>query len=154
MAKKHVVVQQLRGITLAGKADSNHWVMMDGPEMFGGSNAGSSPKELLLMALGGCTASDVIPILKKKRTPVDRVEIHLNGTVRDEHPQVFTDIQIEYVFHGNGIPAEDVERAIALSTTKYCSVSAMLKDSVNITHSYRIEPSDMTATHDVAAIAN
>jgi len=140
MAAKHAIVQQLRGITLAAKADSNHWVMMDGSELFGGSNAGSSPKELLLMALGGCTASDVIPMLKKKRAPVERVEIVLNGTIREEHPQVFTDIHIEYVVHGNGIATEDVERAIELSTTKYCSVSAMLAESVTITHSYRIVP--------------
>jgi putative redox protein len=114
--------------------------MMDGPETFGGSNAGSSPKELLLMALGGCTASDVIPILKKKRAPVERVEILLHGTVREEVPQIFTDIEIEYVMYGNGIEPEDVERAIELSTTKYCSISAMLKGSTNITHSYRIVP--------------
>ena len=114
---------------------------MDGPEMFDGSDAGPRPKELLLFALGGCTASDVIPILKKKRVPLDGFEVHLVGHVRDEHPQVFTDIHIEYVFHGGDINPRDVERAIELSTTKYCAVSAMLKGSVDITHSCRIEPS-------------
>jgi putative redox protein len=139
MSIKRAIVIQLHGITLAAKADTNHWVMIDGQEAFGGSNAASTPKELLLMALGGCTASDVIPIMKKKRVPFDRCTIHLTGTVREEHPQVFTDIHIEYVVSGTGINPADVERAIELSTTKYCAVSAMLSKSINISHSLRIE---------------
>jgi putative redox protein len=140
MATKEAIVRQVKGITLAAKADSNHWVTMDGPEEFGGGNAGARPKELLLFALGGCTASDVIPILKKKKAPVRDFEIHLKANVREEHPQVFTDIHIEYVIYGEGINPADVERAIELSSTKYCSVSAMLRASVKLTHSYRIEP--------------
>lgn len=139
MPTKKAIVKQLQGITLAAKSDSNHWIIMDGPEMFGGSEAGPRPKELLLMALGGCTASDVIPILKKKRVPLQGFEIRLTGNVREEHPQIFTDIHLEYVFYGEGIDPNAVERAIELSSTKYCSVSAMLRPTVNITHSYRIE---------------
>ncbi len=139
MAAKQAIVRQVQGTTLIARADSNHWVTMDGSPTFGGSNAGSSPKELLLMALGGCTAMDVIPILRKKRSPVDSIEIRLRGNTCEEHPQVFTDIHVEYVIHGDDVNAEDVERAIELSTTKYCSVSAMLRESVNITHSFRIE---------------
>ena len=139
MAQKKAVVRQIHGVTFAGKADSNHWVVMDGPEAIGGSDAGTRPKELLLMALGGCTGSDVAAILKKKRVPLEGFEIRLNANTQEEHPQVFTDIHIEYVFFGATIPAADVERAIELSTTKYCAVSAMLKASVKITHSYRIE---------------
>jgi putative redox protein len=144
MSSKHAVVKQLDGIAFAAKADSNHWVVIDGPESLGGSNAGNRPKELLLIALGGCTASDVASILRKKRVPLEGFEVHLEGAVRDEHPQVFTDIHIEYVFYGKYIKTADVERAIELSTTKYCSVSAMLRASVNITHSYRIEESKET----------
>jgi len=140
MATKSAVIRQLQGITFAARGDSNHWVVMDGPETFGGTNAGPRPKELVLYALGGCTASDVIPILKKKRVPLEGFEMHLTATEREEHPRVFTDIHIEYIFFGDGIDPSDVERAIELSTTKYCSVSAMLKESVNITHSYRIVP--------------
>jgi putative redox protein len=138
MTRKTAVVKQLHGITLAAKSDSNHWVMVDGAEAFGGSDAASRPKELLLIALGGCTATDVASILKKKRVPLEGFEVNLSGNVRDEHPQVFTDIHIEYVFYGEGIDPKDVARAIELSTTTYCSVSAMLKVSVKITHSYRI----------------
>lgn len=139
MATKHAIVKQLQGITFAAKSDTNHWVIMDGPEIFGGSEAGSRPKELLLMALGGCTASDVLPILKKKRVTVDGFELHITGHVREEHPQIFTDIHLEYIFYGDDINPVDIERAIELSTTKYCAVSAMLRETVNITHSYRIE---------------
>jgi len=140
MSIKKAVVKQLRGITLAAKADTNHWVMMDGRDPSGGEGAASTPKELLLMALGGCTSMDVIPILKKMRVKVDAFEVHLTGNAREEHPQVFTDIHIEYILYGDAIPEADVERAIELSTTKYCSVSAMLRDSVKITHSCTIHP--------------
>lgn len=143
MSKRHAVVRQLQGITFAAKGDSHHWVTMDGPEDLGGSDAGSRPKELLLFALGGCTASDVVSILRKKRAPIAGFQINLTANTREEHPQVFTNIHMEYVFHGDGINPADVERAIELSTTKYCSVSAMLRASVALTHSYRIEPAAM-----------
>lgn len=145
MPTKKAVVKQVQGITLAGKADTNHWVMMDGRDAEGGEGAASTPKELLLLALGGCTSMDVIPILRKKRVRVDAFEVRLTGNACEEHPQVFTDIHIEYVLTGNAIPASDVEQAIELSTTKYCSVSAMLRGSVNITHSYVILPSSPAA---------
>lgn len=152
MAKKKAIVKQLQGITLAAKGDSGHWVMMDGGPTFGGSEAASSPKELLMFALGGCTAMDVIPILKKKRVPLEGFEVHVTGNAQEEHPQVFTDIHLEYVFYGHEINPADVERAIELSTTKYCSVSAMLSQAVKLTHSYRIESSKTTALHaEVAA---
>ncbi len=141
MPMKHAVVRQIQGITFAARSDSNHWVFMDGPVTFGGSDAGPRPKEMLLFALGGCTASDIVPILKKKHVPLEGFEVRLSGNVRGEHPQVFTDIHIEYVFYGDSIDRRDVERAIELSTTKYCAISAMLRASVNITHSYRIEAS-------------
>ncbi|MER3523176.1 MAG: osmotically inducible protein OsmC [Ignavibacteria bacterium] len=153
MAKKSAIVKQVQEITLAAKGDSKHWVMMDGSPIFGGSEAASSPKELLLFALGGCTAMDVIPILKKKRVRLEGFEIHLSGNTQEEHPQVFTDIHVEYVFFGENINPADVERAIELSTTKYCSVSAMLRKAVKITHSYRIEPSNVSES-SLAANAN
>lgn len=142
MPKRTAVVQQIKGITFAGRADTNHWVTMDGSTEFGGSNAGPRPKELVLIALGGCTGSDVASILQKKRVPVRDFRIELTAQTAEEHPQVYTEIHVEYVLVGNGVDPEAVERAIELSTTKYCSVSAMLKQSVKITHSYRIEPED------------
>ncbi len=136
---KQVTLRQLEGLAFAAKGDSNHWVMMDGPEHVGGTEGASRPKELLLMALAGCTSSDVVSILRKKRVQLTGYEVHVTGHESEDHPKVFTDIHVEYVFRGEGVKAADVERAIELSTTKYCSVSAMLTSSVNITHSYRIE---------------
>lgn len=142
MATRTALVRQLRGLTFAAKADSNHWISLDGPEDYGGSNAGPRPKELVLMALGGCTASDVASILQKKRAPMRGMEVVLTAQTASEHPQVFTEIHTEYVFYGDGMNTQDIERAIELSSTKYCAVTAMLRASVKLTHSYRIEPAE------------
>jgi putative redox protein len=138
MSTTNAVVKQLKGITFAGKANSNNWVMMDGPENFGGSNAAVRPKELLLLGLGGCTGSDVATILEKKRIKLDDFEINLSADVTEEHPKVFTKIHIEYLFYGKDIKEKDVERSIELSLTKYCGVTAMLQKAMEITHSYKI----------------
>src|SRR5690606_29232598 len=105
------VVKQLQGITFTGKSDSNHWVVMDGSEQFGGSNAGTSPKELLLIALGGCTGSDVASILNKKRVKIDKFEMNISAEVADDHPKVYTKAHIEYIFYGRDIQEKDIERA-------------------------------------------
>lgn len=135
---KHAVVRQAQGMTFTGKADSNHWVVMDGSVAEGGSAAGTSPKEIVLLGLGGCTGMDVASILKKKRVHLDSFEINIRAEEADDFPRVFTKIHIEYVLHGRNIRAADVERAIELSQTKYCSVTAMLRKSAEVTHTYRI----------------
>lgn len=141
MAEKKAFVKQVNGITFVGKADSGHWITMDGPENFGGSNAGVRPKELLLIGLGGCTGSDVVTILQKKKIKVDGFEMNITSEVSEEHPQVFTKINVEYVFYGKDIQEKDIERAIELSMTKYCSVTAMLSKAMPVTHTFRIEES-------------
>jgi putative redox protein len=139
MFTKKAIVKHIQGVTFIGKADSNHWVPMDGPEQFGGSDAGTRPKELLLIALGGCTGSDVVTILEKKKIKMDGFEMNISADVQETHPQVYTKIHLEYVFYGKEIPQEAVERAIELSQSTYCSVTAMLQKAIEITHSYRIE---------------
>ena len=138
MAQVKAFVKQLQGITFAGKTDSNNWVMMDGPENFGGSNAAIRPKELLLLSLGGCTGSDVASILQKKRVKVDGFEMNITADMTEEHPKVFSKMNLEYVFYGEGIKEKDVERAIELSQTKYCGVTAMFEKAMEITHTFRI----------------
>ena len=133
-------VARIRGISFVGKTSSNHWVPMDGPEEFGGSNAATRPKELLLIGLGGCSGSDVISILQKMREKVDRFEIDLDADVAAEHPKVFTKIHITYKFWGIELNEANIEKAINLSQDRYCSVTAMLKAAVDITHSYLINP--------------
>lgn len=131
-------LKQIDGLALAARADSGHWVTMDGPEELGGHNSGPRPMELGLIALGGCTAMDVISILKKKRAPVEDFAMELEAERADEHPKVFTRIRIKYIIYGKGIRPQDVERAIELSETKYCSMSAMLGKTAEITTEYEI----------------
>jgi len=135
-------VAQVRGITFVGKAASNNWVAMDGPEDFGGSNAATRPKELILIGLGGCTGSDVASMLRKMREKISRFEIDLDAEVAEEHPKVFTKIHITYKFWGEDLKESNIEKAISLSQDRYCSVTAMLRDAVEITHSYFINPGD------------
>jgi len=139
MSTSKAYLKQVKGITFAGKTDSNHWITVDGPENFGGSDAGIRPKELLLLSLAGCTASDVVSILQKKRVKLDDFEINILAEMTEEHPKVFTKIDLEYVFYGDSIAEKDVERAIDLSQTKYCGVTAMLEKVLTINHTYRIE---------------
>jgi putative redox protein len=139
METKKSYLKQIKGLTFAAKGDSNHWLIMDGPEQVGGNNAGARPKELLLMSLAGCTGSDVVSILKKKRVNLTDFEINITAQQTEEHPKVFTELELEYVFYGKDIKAKDVERAIELSTGTYCGVSAMLKKAMKINHTYRIE---------------
>jgi len=139
MATTTAYLKQVKGITFAGKSETNHWVIMDSKKEFGGNDAASSPKKLLLLSLAGCTGSDVVSILNKKRVKMDDFEINISAEVTEEHPKVYTKIDLEYVVYGNGIKPKDVERAIVLSQTTYCGVTAMLKPSVEINHSYRVE---------------
>jgi putative redox protein len=141
MAEHKAVVKQLQGITFVGKTDSNNWITMDGPENFGGSNAAIRPKELLLLSLGGCTASDVVAILQKKRANLENLEIQISAESTDTHPKVYTKINLEFILTGKDIKEKDVERAIELSQKNYCGVTAMLEKSIEITHSFIIKES-------------
>jgi putative redox protein len=135
-------VVQVRGITFAGKAGSGHWALMDGSAKFRGSEGANSPKELVLVGLGGCTGADVTSILHKMREKIKRFEINLDAETASEHPKVFTKIHITYKFWGKDLKPENIEKAISLSQEKYCSVSAMLKKSIPITYSHEINSDD------------
>jgi putative redox protein len=100
---------------------------------------GASPMEVVAMASGACTAMDVIDILRKKRQDVTGFEVNVVGQRTNEHPMVYTEIDLEYVISGRHIDPKAVERAIDLSLTKYCSVNASLKGGgVKINSQYRI----------------
>ena len=132
------IVKQIKGCSFIGKADSNHWVAIDTPKKTCGSDAATHPMELVLLALGGCSGADVVSIFDKKRVPLKGFEINIDAERADSYPMVYTKIHLEYVFYGQNIDPKHVERAIALSQERYCSVSAMLKPSVRITSSYKI----------------
>jgi putative redox protein len=133
-------IMRVTAMGLLGKADSNHWVSMDADQSVGGDDAAARPMELVLLGLGGCTSMDVLSILAKKRIHLVDYECHLEAERADEHPRVFTRITIHFVFYGDAIPAEAVERAIALSEEKYCSASAMLRKTAEVKVEYEIKP--------------
>ena len=116
-------------------AGTGHTLRMDGD----GNVTGFSPMELVLVGLAGCTGMDVISILKKKRQDVTGLQVNTRGTQSDEHPNVYTRIEVEFVVRERGIDAQAVDRAIALSQNKYCPVSAMLGGPAIIGCTYRIE---------------
>jgi putative redox protein len=121
-----------------GKTESGHSVLMDAKPEFGGEERGPRSMELLMVALGGCTAMDVVSILKKMRTDLESLTVNIDSEQSPEHPKVFTKINLEYNFTGRNIKEEDVKRAIELSQEKYCSVSAMLKKTAEITYKWNI----------------
>lgn len=125
-------------MSFIGKADSNHFVVMDASKKVGGEESAVKPIELILIGLGGCTGVDVVSILSKMRAPLEKLEILINAEQSDDFPKVFTKIHIDYTFYGQGLKNEQVERAVNLSKEKYCSVSAMLSKSAEISHSYKI----------------
>lgn len=131
-------IKWLGEMALNAKGDSNHWIPMDAAPAVGGSDAASRPLELLLMGLGGCTSMDVISILKKMRVPLDDYEMEIEAERASEHPKVFTKINTKFIFYGKGIREKNVERAIELSETVYCSASEMLRKTAEITTTYEI----------------
>jgi len=132
-------VKWVDGMAFMAEADSGHAIVMDGAPEIGGRNAGARPMEMVLMGLGGCTAIDVMMILGKQRQPVEDCWIELSAERSEGRaPKVFTTIHAHYVVVGRGLDPKKVERAVNLSADKYCSVSAMLRDSVELTHDFEI----------------
>jgi putative redox protein len=103
-----------------------------------GEPAGPSPMDLVLAALGGCTAMDVVSILEKMREPLQGFEVHVQGERAAEHPRVYKKIHIHFRVSGEGLDPEKVQKAIDLSQSKYCSVAAMLRASAALTYGWEI----------------
>ena len=125
-------------MTFIGRADTNHLVPMDTTSDFDGDNSATKPMELLLIGLGGCTGMDIVPLLKKMRQDVTAVELNITAERSEEHPKVYTKIDIEYVVAGNSLEEDKVRRAVELSQERYCSVSAMLKKACPVNYQVRI----------------
>ena len=98
----------------------------------------ATPIELLLIALGSCTAVDVISILKKKRERVTDYRVEVRGQRREEHPRAYTRMEVHHIVRGRGLTEKSVAQAIELSETKYCSVAATLRPTAEIVSSYEI----------------
>ena len=127
------------GMSFLAETGSNHLVTMDGAADGGGRNLAPRPMEMVLLGTGGCTAYDVVVILKKSGQDVTGCEVKLTAERAATDPKVFTKIHMHFTVAGN-VPAEAVERAVALSHDKYCSASVMLGKTAEITTSFEVVP--------------
>lgn len=115
-----------------GISGSNHAVLMDVPQEKGGDGAAASPMEMVLMALAACSGVDIALILRKKRLNVRDFEVFVQGERADEHPRVFTKVELEFVFEGENLTQKPLEDAVRLSLDKYCSVAGMVGKTAEI----------------------
>ena len=129
-------VKWVEEATFLGESASGHAVVMDGPPESGGRNLGIRPMEMILLGMGGCTAFDVVMILKKARQPVTDCVVEMEAERAASEPKVFTRIHVHFVVTGSGLSDKQVARAVELSAEKYCSASIMLSKAVDITHDY------------------
>lgn len=131
-------IKWVENVSFLAQSESGHSVLMDGAPAAGGQNLGPRPMELLLMGTGGCTAFDVVTILKKGRADIVDCEVALDATRADTDPKVFTHIHMHFTVKGRQLKTEQVKRAIELSAEKYCSASIMLGATVKISHDFEI----------------
>ncbi|TXH16928.1 MAG: OsmC family protein [Gammaproteobacteria bacterium] len=126
------------GMSFVAETGSGHAVVMDGAPEAGGRNLGPRPMEMVLAGTGGCSAFDVVLILKKGRHAVSSCDVTLKAERADSDPKVFTHIHLHYRVKGKQLKPDAVARAIALSKEKYCSASIMLAETASITHDFEI----------------
>jgi putative redox protein len=132
-----VAVTWVQGEQFVASGSGGHSIVIDAP---GGRATwqGFKPSDLLLAALGGCTAVDVIDILRKKRQRVSGLRVTVSGEQRADHPHAFERIAVQYEVHGQGVAETAVAHAISLSQEKYCSVAATLRGVATITTGFTI----------------
>ena len=133
-----VRIKWIENVCFAGESESGHAIAMDGAPEGGGRNLGPRPMETVLIGTGGCTAYDVIHILRKARAPVTGCVVEIDAERAPEDPKVFTRIHFHFIVTGKGLKAPQVERAIQLSAEKYCSASIMLGKTAAISHDYEL----------------
>ena len=121
-----------------GETESGHRLTMDGAVEYGGQNKGPRPMELMLIGMGGCTAFDVVQILRKSRQEISDCSAQIVAQRAPADPKVFTQIHVHFIVSGRKLDAKKVQHAIELSATKYCSASIMLAKTAEITHDFEI----------------
>ena len=126
------------GVSWEALTDSGHTLTIDGSPQIGGRGLGPRPMELLLAGTAGCTAMDVLTILRKKRQDVRGCELEIRGERRAEPPTLFTEIHLHFIVTGVGLEERALERAIELSHTKYCPAYMIMSKSAEMSSSYEI----------------
>ena len=127
-------ISWVEGALFVAEAGSGHSFTMDGSTEVGGRNLASRPMEVVLMGMGGCTAIDVVSMLKKQRQDIEGVEVSLVAERAEDHPKVFTSVTLVYTVRGRKLNKALIERAVELSDEKYCSATAMVKKSADVGH--------------------
>lgn len=133
-----VRVKWIENVAFVGETESSHSIVMDGAPEGGGRNIGPRPMETVLAGTGGCTAYDVVAILRKARQDITDCVVDIEADRASEDPKVFTRIHFHFTIKGRNVKKEHVERAIHLSAEKYCSASIMLGKTAKISHDYEI----------------
>ncbi|MDT8386150.1 MAG: OsmC family protein [Thiogranum sp.] len=131
-------IKWVQDATFLGESGSGHAVVMDGPPEHGGRNLGVRPMEMLLLGMGGCTAFDVVHILKKSRQPITDCVAEISAERAEQDPKVYTSIHVHFIVTGRDLDEKRVARAVELSAEKYCSASIMLGKSATITHDFEL----------------
>lgn len=131
-------IKLVENVCLMAESESGHTTIIDGASEIGGRNIGMRPMEMILMGLGGCTAMDVLSMLRKQRQVITDCVIEVNGERGDGIPKVFTEIHVHFIVTGKDLNSALVKRAVDLSAEKYCSVSAMLAHSAKMSHDFEI----------------
>ena len=131
-------INLIDGVAFKATSGNGHSVLMDGAPEAGGKNLGARPMEMLLMGLGGCSAYDIVTILRKSRQNVTDLTLKIDAKRAEIDPKVFTSIHLLFEVTGSDLNDNIIERAIKLSAEKYCSASIMLGKSADITHGYKI----------------
>ena len=126
------------GMSFVARTGSGHLVAMDGASTGGGNNLAPRPMEMVLLGTGGCSAYDVVLILKRGRHDVRGCEVELKADRASEDPKVFTRIEMKFTVRGRALNRDAVMRAVQLSHDKYCSATAMLARTAQIAHSVEI----------------
>lgn len=121
-----------------GTDEAGNSINMDAPVAAGGDGSAPTPLSLVLMAIAGCTGIDVLSILSKMKIKLDNFSMEVEGERADQHPKIFTNINVLYKFKGADLPRDKVERAVKLSVDKYCSVGHIVNKSAQINYAYEI----------------
>lgn len=136
-------VKWLENLTFEADLD-NHRFIMDASVENGGNDKGPRPKGLLLAGLAGCTGMDVVSILEKMRMKDYRFEMKVSADQTDEHPKVYKDAVLQYIFEGENLNIDNIKKAVHLSKEKYCGVSEMLKKAFDIRVRIIVNGKDVT----------
>jgi putative redox protein len=143
-------VKWVQDVMFVGESGSGHSVVMDGAPDAGGRNLGVRPMEMLLLGLGGCSAFDVMLILKRGRERVTDCVVEIDAERATEDPKVFTQITMRYIITGVALDPKKAQRAVNLSAEKYCSATAVLSQTAQITHTIEL----VDAGANISASAN